>query len=153
MEELMTTPAFLQRPGLGLAILRIVVGLVFFAHGLQKLLMFGVGGFSGFLTSLGVPLPGLFAVIVIAVEVLGGLALILGLFTRWAALPLAVDMIVALLTVHLANGFFVSDGGYELVLLLLGCVVGLAFTGAGAFALDNALSRERAPAPQPARAG
>lgn len=148
----MNTPLFLQRPGLGIAILRIVVGIVFFAHGLQKLLMFGIGGFTGFLTQVGVPLPGLFAVIVIAVEVLAGLALILGIATRWAALPLAVDMIVALLTVHLANGFFMSDNGIELVLTLLSATVALAFLGSGAFALDNVLFRERAAAPRTARA-
>jgi putative oxidoreductase len=123
----------------GLTVLRIVTGIVFFAHGLQKLTEFGVGGFAGFLTSLGIPLPGVFAVIVIAVELLGGLALILGLGTRWVALPLAIDMLVALFTVHLPNGFFAQNNGYELVLILLAASVALALTGSGALALDNLL--------------
>lgn len=125
----------------GLTVLRIVTGIVFFAHGLQKATEFGVGGFAGFLTSLGIPLPGVFAVIVIAVELLGGLALILGLGTRWVAIPLAIDMLVALLTVHLPNGFFAQNNGYELVLTLLAAAVALALTGSGALALDNLLVR------------
>src|SRR3712207_2186784 len=92
----------------GLTVLRIVTGIIFVMHGWQKIAMFGLAGFTGFLTELGVPAPGIAAVIVIAVEVVGGLALILGLGTRWVAIPLALDMLVALLTVHLAAGFFVG---------------------------------------------
>ena len=78
--------------GWGLTILRVVIGLVFFVHGFQKLFVMGFGGVAGFLAPLGVPAAGLFAVIVTLVEFLGGLALILGLFTRVAALLLAVDI-------------------------------------------------------------
>jgi putative oxidoreductase len=127
--------------GWGLTVLRIVVGLVFLVHGLQKLLVMGFGGVAGFLGSLGVPAPGLFAVVVTLVELLGGAALILGLFTRLAAILLAVDMLVAILTVHLANGFFASEGGYEFPLVLLAACVALAVTGAGEAALDGALAR------------
>ena len=87
--------------GWGLTILRVVVGIVFFVHGLQKLFLMGFGGVAGMMDGLGVPAPGLFAVILTLVELLGGLALILGLFTRVVAIPLAVDMLVATLTVHL----------------------------------------------------
>ena len=80
--------------GWGLTILRVVVGLVFFVHGFQKLFLMGFGGVAGMMEGLGVPAPGLFAVILTLVELLGGLALILGLFTRLAAIPLAVDMLV-----------------------------------------------------------
>src|SRR3954452_892823 len=71
--------------GWGLTVLRIVVGIVFLVHGGQKLFLMGFGGVASFLGSLGVPAPGVFAVIVTLAELLGGLALILGLFTRIAA--------------------------------------------------------------------
>jgi putative oxidoreductase len=126
--------------GWGLTVLRVVVGIVFLVHGGQKLFLMGFGGVAGFLGSLGVPAPGLFAVIVTLVELLGGLALILGLFTRVVAVLLAVDMLVATLTVHLPNGFFVSAGGYEFTLVLLAASVALAVAGPGEAALDKALA-------------
>ena len=126
--------------GWGLTVLRIVVGMVFLVHGLQKLLVMGFGGVAGFFGSLGVPAPGLFAVLVTLVEVLGGLALILGLLTRLAAILLALDMLVAILTVHLPNGFFVNNGGYEFPLVLLASCVALAVAGAGEGALDGLLA-------------
>lgn len=121
----------------GLTVLRVVTGLIFLIHGWQKITMFGLAGFTGFLTQLGVPAASLAAVVVIAVELLGGLALILGLGTRYVALPLAINILVALLTVHLPAGFFASEGGYEFVLLLLVACVALALSGGGALALDT----------------
>src|SRR3712207_1321607 len=118
--------------GWGLTILRVVVGLVFFVHGFQKLYLMGFDGVAGMMEGLGVPAPGLFAVILTLVELLGGLALILGLFTRVAAIPLAIDMLVATLTVHLPNGFSVlPDGGDEVYLVLLAARVALAGGGPG----------------------
>ena len=132
--------------GWGLTVLRIVVGMVFLVHGFQKLLVMGFGGVAGFFGSLGVPAPGLFAVIVTLVELLGGLALIVGLLTRLAAILLALDMLVAILTVHLPNGFFVNDGGYEFPLVLLASCAALAVAGSGEAALDGWLaSRIRNP--------
>lgn len=128
---------FLHRPSYGITIIRIITGIIFLAHGLQKLLGFGFAGTAGFLGSLGLPAAGLLAVLLIAAEVLGGIALILGIGTRYAGIVLAVDMLVALLTVHLPNGFFASDGGYEFVLLLLAVNAGLVLMGSGALALDN----------------
>jgi putative oxidoreductase len=117
-----------------------VVGLVFFVHGFQKLFTMGFGGVAGFLGALGVPAPGLFAVIVTLVEFLGGLALTLGLFTRVAAVLVAIDMLVAILTVHLPNGFFTNNNGYEFLLVLLAASIGLAVAGAGEAALDKAIA-------------
>ena len=98
--------------------LRVATGLVFFMHGWQKLGM-GVPGVTGFLGGLGFPMPEVFAVLLIAGELLGGLALILGVWTRFAALVLSVIAVVALLTVHVSKGFFISGGGYEFILILL----------------------------------
>lgn len=135
-----------SRKDLGIALVRFIVGVVFLAHGTQKLFVMGFAGVGGFLTTLGVPMPGLFAVLVTLVEFLGGIALILGLFTRWAALLLAINMTVAVLAVHLKHGFFLQGGGYEYALTMLFVNVGLALTGAGAYALDNVLSKPRAAA-------
>ncbi len=121
----------------GLTVLRIVTGIIFLMHGWQKIAMFSIGGFTGFLSQAGIPAPAIAAVVVIAVEILGGLALVLGLGTRWVAIPLAIDMLVALFTVHLPAGFFVADGGYEFVLLLLAANVTFMLSGGGAAALDN----------------
>ena len=123
----------------GVTLLRVVTGVTFLAHGLQKLLMFGLDGTAGFLASVGIPAAGLLAPLLIALEVVGGLALILGLFTRYAGAALALNMLVALLTVHISNGFFVDAGGFELVLLLGAASLALALLGPGAYALDALL--------------
>jgi putative oxidoreductase len=128
-----------DRASYGVTILRIVIGVTFLAHGLQKLLMFGLPGTTGFLTSLGIPAAGIAAPLLIALEVGGGLALILGLLTRYVSIALALNMLVALLTVHIGNGFFVSENGFELVLVLGAASVALALLGSGAFALDSLL--------------
>lgn len=123
----------------GLAVIRVVVGVVFLMHGWQKL-SGGIGGVEQFFSSLSVPAPGLMAPLVTFVEIIGGIALIAGVLTRLAALLLVVDMLVALFIFHLPNGFFVSpNGGYELVLLLAAACLGLALAGPGALAIDNLL--------------
>jgi putative oxidoreductase len=127
----------------GITLLRVVVGLAFFMHGYQKMFQMGVGGVGGFFGSLGIPAPELAALVVSLVELVGGLALIVGLLTRVFGLLLAVDMLVALLLVHLPNGFFAGDGGIELVLLLGAAALALALTGPGALALDHQLPVER----------
>jgi putative oxidoreductase len=127
----------------GIALLRIVVGIVFVMHGQQKLFEMGVGGVGGFFASLGVPAPQLAAVVVSLLETVGGVALILGVLTRLFGLLLTGDMLVAMLLVHRPNGFFAGDGGVELVLLLGAAALTLALTGPGAMALDNLLPFER----------
>ena len=125
----------------GLAILRIGVGGVFAAHGLQKLVVFGLPGLAGVMTQLGIPFPTLSALAVTAAELLGGLALVAGAFTRLAALPLAFSMLVAGLTAHLKGGFFLPSG-VEYVLVLFLASVTLALTGPGAWAVDNLRRRQ-----------
>lgn len=130
----------------GIAAIRVMVGTVFLAHGLQKLFGMGVSGLSGFLAQLGVPLPALSASLAIGAEVLGGAALILGLGTRLASLPLAFTMFIAVTTVHLSGGFFLP-AGYEYALTMLVASLGLGLTGSGAFALDGLLFTGKAGAP------
>lgn len=128
----------------GILILRVVVGLVFMVHGGQKLFLMGIGGTAGFFGSLGVPLPQIAALLVIAVELVGGLALLVGIGTRYVAALLAADMLVAMATVHLPNGFFVDGGGVEFVLTLFAVTLFFALSGAGPLAVDARLNNRSA---------
>jgi putative oxidoreductase len=122
----------------GIALVRIVVGLVFLAHGSQKLFSFGFHGVAGFFAHAGIPVPAVSAVAVTLVEFLGGIALVLGVGTRIAALLLAVDMLGAIVFVHGKNGFFLPTG-FEYALTMLAANVGLVLAGPGAVAIDNAI--------------
>ncbi len=117
-------------------VLRVATGLVFAMHGYQKF-MGGVEGVTGFLGSLSFPLPGVFAIILIAAELLGGIALIIGLGTRIAAKILAIVAFVAFLTVHASKGFFLTGGGYEYIMLIFAASVSLMITGGGKWAVDD----------------
>ena len=128
-----------DKADLGMTIIRVIVGIAFFAHGWQKVFTFGFAGTGGFFESLGIPAAGFFAIVVSLLELLGGLALILGIGTRIVGLLLAIDMFTALLVVHLPNGFFVSENGYELVLVLGTAALAFAITGASSLSLDNRL--------------
>jgi putative oxidoreductase len=134
-----------------LTIVRVVLGVVFFAHGAQKLLgWFGGPGLGAALRTFREQLriPAALACLAIAAEFFGGLGLIVGLLTRVAALGVAVIIVVALLTVHLKNGFFMNwfgekqGHGIEYHLLVIALAVLLMVKGAGAFSIDAALSRD-----------
>lgn len=131
-----------RRLDLGLAVLRIGAGLVFMAHGGQKLFVFGIDGVTAGFTQMGIPLAAVSAPLVALVELLGGLALVVGLLTRLAAVGLAITMLGAILFVHLAAGFFLPNGS-EFALTLLAAAVALALTGAGDFSLDGLRARRR----------
>ena len=129
--------------------LRLVLGVVFFAHGAQKVLgWFGGYGFSGtmgFFTGM-MHIPALFAVLAIAAEFLGGLGLIVGLLTRAAAFGIFCNMVVAVAMIHHQFGFFMNwagtqkGEGFEFHLLVLAITVFLMIRGAGAASLDRVLS-------------
>jgi putative oxidoreductase len=126
----------------GITVIRLVVGIVFLMHGGQKLFVLGFGAVAAYMARVGIPAPMAAAVVVTLVEFLGGLALLLGLFTRWAAIPLAVNMAVAIITVHLRNGFFLPNG-YEFALTLLGANVALILLGSGGASVDRLLEGRR----------
>ncbi|MBI3791063.1 MAG: DoxX family protein [Gemmatimonadetes bacterium] len=123
------------QPEWGLVPLRLVVGAVFLAHGGQKLFVFGLAGTSDIMGKIGIPIPMVAAAVVIATELLGGLAIVLGGLTRVAATLLAIDMAVAILAARLQGGFF-TPYGYEFELTLFGACLSLAALGAGGVSLD-----------------
>jgi putative oxidoreductase len=120
----------------GMLPLRIVGGLVFLLHGAQKLLVFGLGGTADIMGKLGLPLPLMCAAVVIAVELLGGLAIILGVFARVAGALLAFEMAVAILVARWHGGFF-APYGYEFELTLLGACLTFALNGPGRMSLEE----------------
>lgn len=124
--------------------MRLAFGMVFVVAGAGKLFAWGpkatgIEGFAGFLASLGVPMPELFAWIVAFVEFFGGLAILLGLFTRYAAALVAVDMAAATWLVHVPNGFVATQGGFEFTLVLMLVSIALMLSGPGALSLEYAL--------------
>jgi len=127
----------------GLA-LRIPAGIIFMAHGAQKLFGafggYGLEGTGQWMASIGLEPGYLMALAAGSAEFFGGLALLLGLLTRPAALVLAVTMIVAILSVHIGNGLFMSNNGYEFGLALVAISVALAIQGGGAVSVDRSLA-------------
>jgi putative oxidoreductase len=125
----------------GLLILRVVVGGTFLVHGLDKLI--DLPATEDYFASLDIPAPGLMAPFVAVTEAVGGALLLLGLTTRLVGLALAGDMLVAILTEHIGDGFFVDEGGLEFALLLSSASLALVLTGAGRFSADAALGVTR----------
>ncbi len=133
----------------GLTILRLVLGVVFFAHGAQKMLgWFGGYGFHGTMgafTRMGMPSP--LAFLIIATEFFAALGLLAGFLTRIAALGIGGLMVGAISMVHAHNGFFMNwygnqkGEGYEYHLLVLAIAVALLLRGAGSLSVDRALAR------------
>jgi len=126
----------------GLLVIRAVLGIIMLAHGSQKLFTFGYAGVTGGMTQMGLPLPEVSAALIIAAEFGGGLLLLAGLFTRFAAAAIAFGMAVATVQVHLPNGFF-APTGYEFTLMLASAGLGIVLTGPGRFSLDALLARRR----------
>ncbi|MDQ0254103.1 putative membrane protein YphA (DoxX/SURF4 family) [Evansella vedderi] len=118
-------------------ILRVVLGVIFFAHGLNKF-QGGIENIAGWFESIGI--PGFLAYAVALVELVGGIALIVGLFSRVVSILLALIMVGAIITVQLAVGFF---GGYVLDLALMAMAVVIAINGSKAFALDSVIFNKK----------
>lgn len=121
--------------------LRLVAGVVFAAHGGQKLFAwfggYGLEGTGQYMASIGLAPGYLMAVLAGSVEFFGGLLLIVGLLTRPSALALAFTMLVAILTAHISHGLFMSNNGYEYALTLLALTITLVLQGGGKYSLDQ----------------
>jgi putative oxidoreductase len=125
--------------------LRVPAGLVFAAHGGQKLFGwfggYGLEGTGQWMDSIGLSPGYLMALLAGSAEFFGGLALVFGLLVRPAAASLAIAMLVAILSVHIGKGLFVANNGYEFGLALMAIAVSLVVSGAGRGSVDAALSR------------
>lgn len=127
----------------GLA-LRLPLGIIFAAHGAQKLFGwlggYGLQGTGQWMASIGLEPGVLMAALAGSAEFFGGIFLLLGLFTRATALVLAFTLVVAIVSVHLSNGLFMSNDGYEFGLALLAGAISLMISGAGNFSADKTLA-------------
>ena len=119
---------------LALTLLRVVVGVIMIAHGLQKVA--DPSHIESTVAKLGFPAPTVFAYLAIAAECLGGLGLIAGLLTRLSAFGVAATMLVAVLGVHLKNGLFAANGGFEYPLVLFFTALWFMAAGPGPYSLD-----------------
>ncbi|WP_372882513.1 DoxX family protein [Psychromonas sp.] len=129
--------------GLAGLILRAPIGLILAAHGAQKLFAwfggYGLDGTGQWMASIGITPGYLMALLAGSAEFFGGLALLLGLLTRPAAVIAAFTMLVAIFTVHIGNGLFIANNGYEYGLTLFVALVALAVQGGGRLSLDHLL--------------
>lgn len=141
----LTNKAIETAPGIDTLPVRVAAGGIFFAHGAQKLFGwfggYGIEGTAGWMASIGLEPSVLLTVLAGGAEFFGGLLLILGLLVRPAAMVLAFTMLVAIFSVHINNGLFMSNNGYEFALALLVISAGLFIRGAGSFSVDRALAK------------
>jgi len=135
-----------SKAGIAALILRVPVGLILMAHGAQKLFGWfdgnGLAGTAQWLSSMGMEPGLLMAILAGGAEFFGGLALVFGLLTRPAALVAAFTMLVAIFSVHISNGLFSANGGYEYALTLMVALLSLVVQGGGSFSIDKALSEK-----------
>ncbi|MGA4691162.1 MAG: DoxX family protein [Rhodococcus sp. (in: high G+C Gram-positive bacteria)] len=127
---------------LGILVARLVLGVIFLAHGLQKFDSWGYEGTKAGFEGMGVPAPAVSAFVATWIEILGGLALILGVLVPVFGVLLFLLMFGAFFIVHVENGIYVGDGGFELVAALGAGALLLAAVGAGAFGVDRFLARK-----------
>ncbi|WMS90193.1 DoxX family protein [Pseudoalteromonas sp. HL-AS1] len=137
-----------SKAGVAALILRVPVGLILAAHGAQKLFAwfggYGLEGTGQWMASIGLE-PGYWlAMMAGSAEFFGGIALVIGLLTRPAAVVAGFTMLIAIFSVHISNGLFMANNGYEYALTLLVVMAALAIQGAGSFSLDNVLAKKLA---------
>lgn len=130
----------------GLLAARVLLGVIMIAHGWQKFVTNGLDATGGAFAKMGVPMPEVSAALAASVELGGGILLVLGLFTPIAGLAVAAVLAGAFWFVHMGQGLFATDGGWELVAALGLAAVVFALVGPGRFSLDALLRRRRATA-------
>lgn len=122
--------------------IRVAIGAILFVHGWTKLTVTGAAGVTGFFTKLGLPAPALLAYGAIFLETIGCICIIIGLFTRFFAAALAIELLIAMLAVHWAHGFSADAGGYEYLLFLGIVMFAIALRGGGPYSVDRAIGTE-----------
>ena len=125
----------------GLLIIRVLLGLTFAAHGTQKLFGWfgghGIEGTGGFFESIGIKPGKMMAVFAGAGELVGGLLFAIGFLTPLAAIIISLTMLVAIIKVHIKNGYWAGNNGYEYNALIIIAAAGVAFIGPGVFSIDE----------------
>jgi putative oxidoreductase len=124
---------------LGMLVLRVVIGFTFAMHGWQKFSEFTIAGTQAAFRNVGVPLADIAAPGLATLELVGGVALSLGVLTRIFAALFIVDVLGAMFFVHRTHGFFVANNGIELVLLLAAACLLFVLAGAGLYSVDHKL--------------
>lgn len=131
--------------------IRVALGIVYFVHGIGKLAgvglpdaAIGIAGTTGFLASLGFPMPGVFAWILAIVETFGGLAILFGILTRYVSVLIAIDAFLATVLVNFQVGFIMltTEGGWEFTFVLLLAAISLVLSGAGALSVERLVRGE-----------
>lgn len=146
LKNLIEQHAFVSSDALAPLALRLVAGIIFTAHGAQKLFAwfggYGLEGTGQWMASIGLE-PGYFMALAAgSAEFFGGLFLLVGLLTRATGIVLAFTMLVAIFAVHFENGLFMSNNGYEFGLALLAMSLSASFSGAGRYSVDNLINRK-----------
>lgn len=121
---------------------RITIGVILVMHGWAKITGPGLGGVTGYFAKIGLAPAGGLALVAIVLETIGALCVAAGLFTRFFAAGLAIELAIAFLFVHLQKGFQVGGGGYEYVLLLGVVSFAIALRGGGPYSLDRLIGKE-----------
>jgi putative oxidoreductase len=123
-------------------LVRVVIGGNLFMHGWAKVMGAGLTGITGYMASKGLQPAGAFALAAIVLETIGAACVVVGLFTRFFAAALAIELLIAFLAVHIHAGFVVGKGGFEYVLLLGIVMFAIAIRGGGPFSADHIIGRE-----------
>ena len=148
MNTSLTQKLISSQASLSTLALRVPIAIIFIAHGAQKLFAwfggYGLEGTGQWMASIGLEPGYLMALLAGSAEFFGGIALLIGLLTRPTAFILSLTMIVAIVSVHLANGLFLSNNGYEFALALLAASASLMLSGSGSYSLDNLLAKKLA---------
>ena len=131
--------SFPKQQAIALTLIRVIVGVVFMMHGWQKFAQMGHSGVAGYFAQAGIPMASLSAWIVMLLELIGGFLFAFGFLTRLVAAAFTFEMLVAIITMHWKNGFFMPKG-YEFALTLMVISIGFAIAGAARPSVDGAIA-------------